>query len=455
MLFNFNSNITKKYDIYDFIACCVLGTSFLFALERTTYLDNAYLFFNLLNQKTFIIEHFRYSAFIPQIPALIAVKLSLSIGVVANMLSFGYLLVFFITFLIVKHHLKQKNLAIVFLACVLLAQHEVYFLMVSETLLALSIATLYAGWLLQPEKKALIYPILGILMIALGIFSHPIFAMFFVLIHAYLFIFNKKVDILFLIAFFVLFICKWWFFRSGGLEESIFAQLQNIENLRTSFLNEYMTGHLFGYYKFLIIVFISLLTMLLKHKLKRQFWFYIIAVILVYVILALSNADGDAHIMLQRTLYILNFAILFPLVFYWGKLPNQFIYNILTPIVLLMALNSINISAGKYTLRATHLVDKIRVLPPGQDKYIINNQQINGNVMLSDWALPQETAILSQWKLKRNITLKNIDSLENFKNTNSLFLNTYRSIELDQLNPVYFNFSKQNYAPITSTFILQ
>lgn len=117
----------------------------------------------MLDSSSFRIEHYRYAAIIPQIPAIIGIKLGLDIQFIAVLLSFGYLLFHFIVYWIVKHKLGQRALGIVYLACLLLAMHESFFDMVTETKLALGMGVLYAGILLTDSlsnSKKLVFTLL-------------------------------------------------------------------------------------------------------------------------------------------------------------------------------------------------------------------------------------------------------------------------------------------------------
>ncbi len=450
---NFNNQFGKKYDIYDFIACCFLGCSLIFALERTTFLDSAFLFFNLLNKQTFVIEHFRYSAFLSQIPAVIGIKLGLNIGTIAALLSFGYALVHFAIFVLVKHTFKQKTLAMVYLMCQLLAMHEVYFLMVTEAYLALGFGVLYAAILLSTFsfKNKTIW---SFIVLTLGIFSHPFFALYFVIITAYTFIFQKQISWWNIGFFGLLLLTKLLMFNATGYEGAYYQQLLNFNSFSGSFLHHYFKGHFFSYYKLMLILMFGVIGVLYQSKLKPQLLTYVLGIIGVYVLLAILSAEGEAIYMLQRTLFVLSFAVLYPLVYVWNNLPNRIILSFAIPIILLMSINTILNTSEKYTKRAAIITEKTQVLKSLSDKILINNQQINTDLMMGTWALPYETALLSKWKNNVPVTLMNNPTINNPQG--DLFYQLFDvPTPIENLNQRYFNFSKNAYQTAPASFKLE
>jgi len=450
------NNKYKRYDIYDFIACCFVGMGFIFFEERTLYLDSAYLLFNILDQTTFVIEHHRYSAFIPQIPAVFAAKIGMSIGTVSLLLSFGYLFFHFIVYWFTKHKLNQKTLAIVYLMCLLLGMHESFFDMVTETKLALGFAVLYAAFILTNEMGNQTKFIGVCILLILGVFSHPVFVLFFLIVNLFYGIFKKRLPWQHFIILGLLLLVKSFWFGSSSYEVGFYEKLEDIKTFNTSFLHEFMQGYLLKYYRLILIVVYVMCLNLYKLNLKIALAVYLSAIAGVYFLLAIVNAAGESHMMIQKTLYILSFTCLFPIVFFYKKWTAKTILNIIIPLVLFAAMYTINNNSLKYQQRNETLITQLKVLSSIGNKLLIKQQQINSATLMGTWALPYETSIISAWKLNNSMVLKNVEN-EEIKIDETRFLHTFAPFEdMDKLNLRYFKFSKtEKYKMVDSTYVLK
>lgn len=445
-----------KYDIYDFIFCCFLALGFVFYQERTTYLDNAYLLFNMLDSSSFRIEHYRYAAIIPQIPAIIGIKLGLDIQFIAVLLSFGYLLFHFIVYWIVKHKLGQRALGIVYLACLLLAMHESFFDMVTETKLALGMGVLYAGILLTDSLSNSKKLVFTLLVFSLGVFSHPVFILYFGVVLMFYWMFKKQVFWQHFVAIGILYFIKSSFFGSSSYEMEFYKSLGNWTVFSSSFLHQYMIGHIGKYYKLIIILTYLVSTYLYRQNLRKELGIYLLSIVGVYFILSILNAQGESHMMMQKTLYILSFTCLYPMVFVYDQWMNKLFLNVLIPLVLFASFYTINHASEKYTTRNERLVSQLDALSYNGDKLYIKESQIDPSSMLGSWALPYESAILSRWHLDKSITLSKLKSGNTGTPDQKDFIHVFDLPKpVNQMNRTYFQFADSTtYFPIDSTFIL-
>lgn len=455
MLNNFGTQ-NKRYDIYDFIICCFLACGFIFYEERTTYLDNAYLLFNILDTANFRIEHHRFSAILPQIPAVIGTKLGLNIKSIAILLSSGYLVFHFLIYWLSKHVLKQKTLGIIYLMCLLLAMHESFFDMVTEAKLALGFGILYSSILLTSQLSNQSKLIFSILVLTLGVFAHPVFMLYFVVIILFYWVFKKQVFWQHFIIIGVLFFIKSAFFGASTYENSFYEKLGDLHVFDQSFLHEYMIGHIGKYYKLMILLIYLAATYLFRSNQRQELGLYLFAIGGIYFLLAIVNAEGESHMMLQKNLYILSFTALYPLAFFYDKLSIKPILNVLIPIVLLASLGSINFSSKKYLERSEHLVNQIKVLSRESNKLLIKESQIQKQTFMGTWALPYESVVLSSWKLNKSVILINKPAIDHLEAENN-FIHLFKPSEsFSQLNATYFNFSDiENYQLVDSTFTLK
>lgn len=446
----------KKYDVFDFIACCFLALSIVFYKERTLYLDNAYLLFNILDTENFRIEHHRYAAFLQQVFAVLAAKLGAGIPIVAGLLSFGYLLIHGIIYWLTKHLFKQKGLGIIYLACLLLAMHENFFDMVTETRLALGFGILYAATMLTNEldnSKKLIWTIA---ILILGTFSHPVFILYFGIINLFYWSFKKQVFFQHFIIMGVLYFLKSAMLGNSSYEASFYSKLANIDTFTSSFLHGYMKGHLSQYYKLIIILVYLTAAHLYRKGLRKELAAYVFSIAGIYFLLAVMNSEGESHMMMQKSLLLLNFVCLYPMVYFYEEWINKLFLNALIPLVLFASFWTIDASSQKYSKRIDNLESKVNALSKNYNKAYIHDSQIDARTMLGTWALPYESMILSSWKKKNTLTLYPIK-----KNTNSAYKDSFRHIFMppmpqSKLNKRYFKLPENSfYKLIDSTFILE
>lgn len=446
----------KQYDIFDFIFCCFLALGLVFYQERTTYLDNAYLLFNVLDSASFRIEHFRFTAIIPQIPAVLGTKLGLGIPIIAGLLSFGYLLFHFVIYWIIKHRLGQRALGIVYLACLLLAMHESFFDMVTETKLALGLGILYAGILITDRIDNSRKLLFTLVVFILGVFSHPVFLLYFGVVLMFYWVFKNQVFWQHFVMVGVLYFIKGTFFGSSTYETSFYKSLGDWTVFSSSFLHQYMLGHLGKYYKLILIITYLISAFLYRQNLRKEMGVYLFSIGGIYFILSILNAQGESHMMMQKTLYILSFACLYPMVFIYDQWVNKLFLNALIPLVLFASFFSIDNSSEKYTARNERLVPQIEALSYLGDKLYIHESQIEPSSMLGSWALPYESTILSKWYLDRNITLYKVKTDDEVMKDQNKFLHVFDIPKpVNQMNKTYFNFSDTSvYQIVDSTFRL-
>lgn len=442
--------------MYDFIASCFLALGIVFFEERTLYLDNAYLLYNILDQQSFRIEHHRYAAILPQVWAVLASKLGASIPIVAGLLSFGYLLIHGVIYWLVKHRFQQKGLGVIYLACMLLAMHENFFDMVTETRLALGFGVLYAAILLTHKLNNNQKLVWTIVVLLLGTFSHPVFMLYFGVIILFYWSFKKQVFFQHFIIMGVLYFLKSALFGSSSYEAGFYAKVAQLDTFYNSFLHGYMRGHLGMVYKLVLILVYLISAHLYRTGQRKELGLYLLSIAVTYFLLAIVNAEGESHMMMQKSLLLLNFVCLYPMAFFYEKWINKLFLNALIPLVLLASFWSINKASFKYTQRIEQLSSKVTALSKNYDKAYIHDSQINHSSMLGTWALPYESLIISSWKNNKSFTIYPVEKMENPLYTDSFRHVFNPPVPQSKLNDRYFKISKSSsYQMLESTFILE
>ena len=118
---------------YFFLGCAFLGVlgllAWRFYLERTCFLDSAFILFRLLVTGSARVVVSRYSGLLPQIPPLIAAKLGLSLKWILLAYSLSFIALLAGVYLVIGYWLKQRGLALaVLLASVIMLSHGFYWI---------------------------------------------------------------------------------------------------------------------------------------------------------------------------------------------------------------------------------------------------------------------------------------------------------------------------------------
>ena len=184
-----------------------------------------------------------------------------------------------------------------------------------------------------------------------------------------------------------------------------------------------------------------------------MFWGYLCGCIAVYIILAISNSAGDAHIMLQRNFLVLNMAVLLPLAYFYNDFPQKIITTLAIPIALFLSLNTISKTSVLYKNRRETLAKNINTLQAVATKIAIKKSQIVSDVLLSSWALGHESILLSTIINKKSSTITVVDTLALYTNG---FIPAYGPpIAIEKMNKHYFNWDSSHYKLINKEFLLK
>lgn len=439
----------------------LIGMSAYYAIERVCYMDSAFMLFRLVNNEEIIAEGGRLINVLPQFIPWIMVKMGSSLYSIVICFSIMHTIILFIIFLIIGNYLQQKEIGLLFLLLLLVSVNETFLDVVTETKFALAFACLFAAFL-QSDKNQNI--LLGISILFCGFFSHPIFLIYFGLIIIFKTIFEpRKVIFKFLLIGVIILMFKGLFFGATSYEnELVLATLNDTLNLfKNSFIHTYFNGLISTQFIIILGLVILLVYNLISLKRGLILGVYVLIVFGLYFILSVIYSKGDSHMMIQKTLFVFHFALLLPI----SMLSKTQEFKFKNMVYLLMigglfiSIFQVNQISKKFTQRVLVIEQFIKQLPNVSDKYILNENQINHDVIMGTWALPHESILLSKIKLNRLVNLKNYR-----ERNDTLFLSRfpnalrpafgYPMMNVD-LNSNYFRIDeKQPVIWLDSTYVL-
>ncbi|MDI1233675.1 MAG: hypothetical protein PSX81_05300 [bacterium] len=437
-------NLENTWKVAHLFFLLLIGMSVFYAVERVCYMDSAYMFFRMVNTEKIIAEGGRWVNLLPQIIPWLMLKIGCSLPALILAFSIMHIGVLYLVFLLIGNWLNQKEIGLIFLLILILSVNETFFDVVTETKFSLAFASLFLAFILSKKRKHIL---IGFVILIGGFFSHPIFTIYFGFIVLFTFLFGIRNNIIKYALMGVLIAALKSLFLGVTLYENelLSAGVFDPWNL---FANSFIHGYFAGLLSTQFVVIIGLVSLLLLNFILLRKWsylsLYIISVFLLYFVLAVVYSKGDSHMMIQKTLFVFHFALLLPYFYQiqWSEFKLKKVFYLGIIIGYSMAVTAIIKTSEKYTQRVVILEQFMQHLPKSSDKFIMNENQINHEVIMGTWALPHETIIISKIKCHKILSIKN------FRERNdTLFLSKYPNafrpafgypIENKDLNAAYF-----------------
>ncbi len=450
----FSTNLISFHRITGNLLFAILFVySLVYAIERTTYIDSAWLFFNGVNTEFFSCTWERFSAFISEIPLYIAVKLHLPFKALVYVFSSGYILLFYFVWRICTYKLKNPVAGLLILFGLTLGIRELFLFTVTETHQCIVYSALFFA-LVEfnfKEKKVPKYFLIGFMAI-LVMFTHPfgVFTIGFVLLYYFAERKNIKDPMIWMVAVIIILVSIVNMIHTENLQSSSpYSQLKTTDSLWSSIFNSFVFGFLKMHFKhFYWVPELVALIVFIWYILRKQWLKLSITIISVTVYLAIAFVtyrNGDSSIMLERlflpAFFMINLALA-DLMIKEKKL-NKWISISLMVFLIMSGLHYINNGCLMYKKRLAYL-DKIisEGIAQGKDKYILRDEKANKEKLLVPWAFGAETIIYSTFKYDHSITIWNEATLcpsTTFQVTSQLCL------PVADLNQNYFHLSNSAY----------
>jgi|GEM_PF-4857154 len=463
MIFNFNNQIGffKRYQFIEYFFACLLGMSLLYAYESVTYSESAQTLFRMINEQSFVIEDGHFANYIMQFLPWVFIKLGIQIQAVGTIFGFSYFLFYCGIFLIIKNVFLEGRIAVLFLLLLVLAVPETFFDVTSSSKQAMAIGCLYFACRQSKVIAANRLILVSILILLIGAGTHPIFFMYVFMVHLYQYLFEKKFD--YQIGIVVVSLIFAWYIVFGKtiIDCDVFNITAINGFIKKSTLHNYLLEVFWSRYKFIGICFFFSVAYLWKTKMYKAVWGSALLVLFTYLAIFIINSSWVDYLQIQNTMFVFHFALLVPLFFVLDKLnvQRQWLVKIGVVVSLIMSIGTLIQIDKVYKSRASRLQYKLEVLKPLGNKFIIGEHQIDTTIFLRTNDLPYETAIISAWKLNSGLTMKNMsDTIDSnqLQMTSGIFLEgDGATIQLEQMNKTYFDFSNQPYSVIDNGFRLK
>lgn len=436
-----------------FIYLCLLILALLFFEERTVFVDIAYHLFCIIKDGTFAIQNKRFGAFITQIFPLVSSQLSLPLSIVMKVYSAGFIIYYFLVFIVCLKYFNNLSLALVVLFLNTLFVTDTFYWMQSELPQGLAMLVLLFAIIKHlstlNNNRQVWFVILFVITVMVAFF-HPLiifpftfFCLFFILNKQ--FEFSSKWIIITVLIYLSSVVLKSTVLKSP-YDSSAFGALKNFILLfpdyftipaNKVFLNKMLTN----YYFIPLLSLCLFIYFLIKKEFLNLALFFMFA--LGYVLLInVSYYKGDSAIFYMENLYLpLSLIIALPF--------SYFILNNIKPkytcviiaIIGVVALFRIFNSHQLYTERLSYLSEILTKYK--NEKVIIDDEKFDNQKLLMSWGTPYEMWLLSTVKNKQTASIVlhyNPDELVWATNNSKAFLTSWGLFDYNNMPKEYFIF---------------
>ncbi len=432
----------------------MLAFSIVYAAERITYVDSAWLSFERINGEQLTFPGNRYSAFFSELLLWFATKMHLPFKTLVYIFSTSYILLYYVVWRICTYKLKSPVAGLVIILGMVVGVREAFLHTVSETHQCFVYSALLYAVLMFEFKNNRLKLIIITFVTLLVLYAHPlgIFSAAFVIAYFAIHIRQLNNPSIYLVAgIIVLVILLNLFFPANPYDEAQFQKLSSTsgsESLFSSGALNFLKIHFTHFYWLPELAALVAGVWLVIKKDYLRLVCLVIGAIGYTAIASVTFRSGDSSIMIERiflpTFFMINL-VLADLLFKHNK--NQKWIPIV--FVLFFVFNGIRyINAGclMYKKRVAYLDELVQKAMAGPgDKYILDESVANKEIILVPWALGVETLIYSKFKYDKCVTIT-LDK-EGCDPT-SARVTTSICLPVSELNPEYFQLSTNPYQPL-------
>lgn len=444
----------KLYNIGIWAYPVLIVLAFIFYKERIVLLDNAFFLFDILRTDTFIIHHDRYIAILTELFPVIAANMSLPLKWVVMSYSFGFIIWYFVFYVICGYVLKNYKLGLVLLLLsVLFATHTFYW-GISE--LPLGMACMLPVWALAIDRDRKIAPYLLYPMLITGVFiaglSHPLIVFPFFFVSAFVFLSSDiKKGKFVLIAVNILFVLSIILKKQVLVDQYEGDSMQVLTNIKSLFPDYF---HLYANKRF-ILNWLSIYywipgvgILIIATYINQRKWLKMLLVGSFFIgytlLINICFPDNYTPEFYIENMYLpLSIFLAMPLVY--DVLPQLHKRKLAMPLMVLIIITGLVRIYAQHDFY-TNRLDWFRNYTEqyGDEKSIAAFNTVPKDTVIFSWATQYEFWLLSTLENDKTASLMIHDRIEEIAwawNTRNEFVTIWGLFPYAELNPIYFKFT--------------
>lgn len=417
------------------LLCCY------YFVERTTFLDNPFSIYKLIQEKALHVSANRWPAAVIKILPLLCIKAQLSLKAILFSFSLSYYFFHLILLLVVRYQLKDKVYSWLLVATLILPVAHSFFWNNSELILGLSVL---CYWLAQLRAGRYMGSIVTGLVMA---WLHPLLLLLVVYSLVLLFIDNKIArKLLFLNGgtYVAMHLIKDIFFPNyyDTNKTALFKRKLSNYNLSDGTLFELISD----WHHLVLITFIVLSLGLCIYKRKFMQAILLTGFCLCYLFINDLGSDNTFYVFYHETNFLILFfaaAFTFCVARLWEGLPY---YSVVLGLFLLTGLLRI-VAAGQFYSERTAWYQEVAV---SHDRAIIAYGHSTKDYLIQDWASAFESLIISTVKGKSAAVIfsENSKKLDMELSENRIFITGMGDHFDKDPDPYYFDLDDRSYEKI-------
>jgi hypothetical protein len=411
-----------------------------FYLERSTYGDNSYYLFQIIQQNDFCIQYARYAAVFNQWLPLLAVKLQMSLKTILFFYTISPVFLYFIIFLVIRYLVKEKWLSYLFMISLVVTVRDSFFYVNDELNLMGSLLILMVAVLRSDRLNTISRIIALFIVITIMQFAHLFLLLAAGVFLAIYFIEKRQKEALVGMVIVVVIVVLRATLLKGGRDGSSIDALSikviTLKNLYASPFAIFFRKSVFYYY--LPAITVMMVLFILN---KSSFYTKIASVfgfLCLYLLLVVFLINGASDMYNDKYL-----AIVF--LIYWSVLASiietdktdTFSIKAIVFFAVLFSFFQL-FKIEKYTDRVNFLTELMQEKPV---KQIYLFEKMPDNLKTMSWSVPYETLFISSLKGNTQTILikESFYQIDDFLSDSSKFLGAEWTFPADiKLNERYF-----------------
>lgn len=419
-----------------------------FYVERSTFADNSYYLFNIIQQQKFCIQYDRYFAVFTQWLPLLAVKLKLSLNAILYAHSLCPIILNISLFLLIRYLSTEKWISYVYLLAISTALHDAFFYVNDEMAQASSLLLLIPT-ILRTKKWNETYKTIALMLLILLLHLAHLFLLLTALIILCIMLLEKRQRsmILGIVIVVIPILIKAVFFKSGRDGDSIDALSWHAITIKNLYASVFAKFFIYSVPKFYVFTIGFMLVLLLRVSIKKisllALFSASIGLYILMVVFIRSDVTTNAYMDRYLSIIIMIGWTVVAFVISKNNIENP-LYKLALMLTIGMAFAQLYAEPA-YTKRIEFLSTLMKHKP---NKQIYLYEEMPDVIKKITWSIPYETLLISslEGESKTILFQENHFNLDNYLADETYFLGapwTFKHPTL--LNPFYFSLKNARY----------
>lgn len=430
----------------------LFALSLIFYMERIAFYDAAFHLFQMVKDGEPFLDQ-RFIKLLPQLPTLLAIKLGLSLEIVAKTYSASFVVIQYSIFVLVLKGFKSKEYAIIMLLFSVLMVTGVFYWILSEYRMGLWLCILYFAMLHRYQNTRNLWKV--VLLITVGCTLLVFIAFSYLLIILPFFYFtvfllmdgsqSKKMLSISTIAFVGVFIIRYLFFTPSYESNRMISIADYIESVG-NFFKFQSTINFWDYlltdYYMLIVLGLAATFLYVRNRSWGKLGLMLGGLIANLLIVHINISWGPEQFYIENQYLGMSLMVILPFVFDLSKILKSKHLLIIITLIVLIRIIDISLNHKIFTDRLQWLRKYMHTTEQlDNKKLIVNENRTPLDTLFMSWATPYEFWVLSTietGETRSILIIGDPHKKDDVLNEHKSFFTPYEEIPYHELQEPYF-----------------